>query len=150
MILGPLSLLFMKKIFGKSLCSNMFFEMKIQYFNELLSWSWMMLTMISIWYYIDIISELLCLYVASGCIILLRTILVSLKYGYFPQSNWNKLKNSSLTNDEINKSMLIKSWLTLDPVVAQEEINISFRRLNLSRYDCTFNFSSTYCEECVC
>ena len=44
--------------------------------------------------------------------------------------------------------MLIKSWLSLNLVLAQEEITISYKRLNLANCKMSLRFSSQFCKDC--
>lgn len=148
LVFGPLFLPIAYKFFGRTLCCNMQFGLRRYYIKEFLIWLWFIFTMLALWLYYDLNNELLTVYISTGTIILIHLILISVKYGYYPTCIWKQLKKRVFSHKELTQTMLIKSWLVLDEEIAQEEIIMAYKRLNLLNSNGTFEFSHGLCEEC--
>ena len=127
LVLGPLGFLPMK--LGKNLSRNMFFRWcKVYFMYELPDWVWVVLTVLAV-YYSEGIETLLNLIIGTGCVILFRTTLVSLKYGYYSKYFWEQMKNEFIDPQVASKNFLLASWVNVSKKVADKEIVLELKKL---------------------
>ena len=53
--------------------------------------------------------ELSIVYIATGSVIVLRQVMVALKYGYYTKKKWEKMKTTTVSFEYIINNMIIKA-----------------------------------------
>lgn len=129
-LLGPLALPILYMTFSRCLLGNMLFRLTRWYFFlEFPIWIWVVGTAFMLIFEVSKIEIILPSMITCGIAILLRNIVVSLKYGYYSEEQWKRLKTISLSDKEIQSTLIIPAWLTINEEVAEKELALSFSRL---------------------
>lgn len=132
LIFGPLALPLLHLIYNHNLLHNMLFKWsKIYFLLEFPGWVYVVTTAVALSIDLSKIEVLYSSMITYGIIIILRNILVSVKYGYYTQRQWETLKERRFTEEEINGSLLLRSWIKVPDKVAERELSISFKRMHI-------------------
>ncbi|CAG9333668.1 unnamed protein product [Blepharisma stoltei] len=147
-LLGPLSLPILHKVFGSSLCINMAFARTVTYLVEFTTFTCTAMTVIFCIYYQELAYQWIGLIVSSLAIIFLKTALISIKYGYYSEKKWKHLNKGIIDTKEIRSEFLILSWLHIPEEVLDTEIHMSLRRQSKNASELCFLFEAPLEDSC--
>ena len=133
LFLGPLSIPILTWFYGKNLMHAMVFDINIIYIlGDFTSWLWVFLTLLFDYFNPDIRSQMAVIYIATGSVVVLRQIMVSLKYGFYSKKKWEMMKNTKVSLEFILQNLILQVWVTVPADIAQKEIMTSFRKQKLN------------------
>ena len=129
---GPFIIPLLRWKYGKSLLHSMVIEFRLWYFKgDFTSWVWMITTALMNYMHPELFDQLLVMYIATGSVIFLRQVLVSLKYGYYTKENWDLLNNSYVSDEFILNNLILWVWVTVPHDIAETELVRSVKKLKI-------------------
>ena len=132
LLLGPCILPIFYWIYGKNLMKSMVFTCTPLYFlGDFGSWLWMFSTAIMLFMHPELNEQLSVMYIGTGSVIILRQILVSIKYGYYPKKTWELYCNSLVTQEVILSNLILVVWVQVPAIIAEPEMISSIKRLKV-------------------
>ena len=144
---GPLSIPILQWFYGRNLMHAMVFDINLSYLNgDFTSWLWIFLTIIFDYYNPGVRDQMSVIYLATGSVILLRQVILSLKYGYYSKKEWEKMKTTYVSEEFIRNTMLLHVWVTVPADIAQRELAASFRKQKIDSESMMLKFS--YLPQC--
>ena len=146
-VLGPFCLPIIYLVIGKTLAKNMNFKFSVIYFiGDFPIWCWSVTALLNAVMNYERIQEITSLLISIGSIFVIRNLLVSLKYGYFPEETWERLKTVPLDAEEITSFLILFSWINVPYKISEREIRDSFKRVGIdpSLYQLKFSQEAKY------
>ena len=139
---GPLSIPFLQMTYGGNLMHAMVFDFNLIYvLGDFTNWLWFAMTAIFDHYNPEIRDQMAVIYLATGSVIILRQVMVSLKYGYYTKKKWELMKSTKVSLDFIFENLILRAWVSVPPKIAQKEIAISFRKQKINPESMIIRFS---------
>lgn len=127
-VLGPFAILLMRPIVGKQLLYNMRLGQGRVYLMELLFWLYT-IGIIPFLYFKGERAVVFSIEIVYGlAVIMLRLLVVTVKYGTFTQKQWDQMLSVAITVQDY-KQFQINHWEFLTSDTAYEEIHYAFTRL---------------------
>lgn len=127
-LLSPLSMIFIRCIYGKYLPYNMGFGCNIFIRHESMIWIWIYFSVFAFYHLEDRISDFYGLIICVGIIVFLRNLMVAIKYAYYTKEDWDEMNTRYLNTEELATKLLIVSWLNIPTHVLNTEISAAFKR----------------------
>jgi hypothetical protein len=127
-ILSPLSMIFIRFIYGKYLPHNMGFGCNIFLMHEVIIWIWIYFSVFAYYHLEDRISDFYGLFICAGIIVFLRNVMVAIKYANYTKEDWDEMKTRYLNLQEIVKKLLLASWVNIPTHLLDAEIAAAFKR----------------------
>lgn len=140
-VLGPLGLLLLRPAVGKELLGNMQLDWKWSYLIEFAFWVYTTLLGPFLYYKGERMREFAPEVAYGLSILLLRMLIVSIKYGSLTQKQWQRVKSDSLSLAD-RKNLRIDYWRNLKVDTAYEEIRYAFTRLPVDVHTLQLVFKS--------
>jgi hypothetical protein len=129
---GPFALPLLYCIYGKNLMHAMLLDLnKFYIIGDFTSWLWFAGTILMMYMHPELNGQLSILYIGTGSVILLRQILVSLKYGYFTKKNWELMCNTKVSYEFILNHLILRAWIRVPQDICEHEITGSIHKLKI-------------------
>lgn len=140
-IFGPFSLLILRPIVGKEILGNMQLAWRWIYIFELLFWMYTALLVPFLYFKGNRASEFSLEASYALFALLLRMLIVSIKYGSMTQKQWKRITSDTLSSEH-RKTLRIDFWKDLKTDTAYEEIRYAFTRLPVDTQSLQLVFKS--------
>ena len=131
-VLGPVSIPLLYFLSNPTLCHNMCFRAHWSYSLEFISHVSFLLPVLFYFLVPARIPDFRFAIIATETAVLLRLLMVTLKYGTFSKKWWGKINTQKLTTEGIGKTLLLMAWKNVPEDVATEQLRLSFGRLPLN------------------
>ncbi|CAG9315563.1 unnamed protein product [Blepharisma stoltei] len=131
-LFGPISIPLLWWLFGKNLCTNMGFNWHPFYKGEFMAWSWIFYTINFLIFNSSQFMILLSLILATKTIIVIKTILVSIKYGFYTKEFWQMMNDEELELEVLRSQLILVGWRKIPSDIILHEILKSFGRCSRS------------------
>jgi hypothetical protein len=144
---GPFIIPGFNLVFGKNLMHALIFRFDYKYLKgDFTNWAWVISSIVFAYMYSDQFEGLAVVYTATGSVILLRQIMVSIKYGYYTKKKWESLINTQVSFEYIISGMILRAWVKIPQEIAKTEIILSLRKLKMNPESLIFKFSQLDCK----
>ena len=145
---GPLSLIPLRFIYGKNLLHAMVFDLNLLYIlGDFTSWLWVWFTVMFAYFNQNDNNQMAIIYFSTGGIIIMRQLLVSIKYGFYTKKQWELMKTTRVTEEFILNSLILIIWVKVPENIAETEMGISLSKnfINPEKVEMLFDYLPARC-----
>ena len=161
-VFGPLSLPLLLRFWGKNFIKNIgFYGKKVGSSHIIQICYWLTFVLTTIFTFLVLTSTqesvfynqylFLCPAYISLTMILIRYIIVCVKYAFFPPEYYKKLKNSRLTRTEVKSNFLLQGWVKPSLLVLDVYLKEIFQKSNIDidkyKFQCMGSMSDKFKNE---